>query len=79
MHNAVSALDNTVVRTKRAAVPFSGGIYGKRSPAMLPYSGGIYGKRAASATRHYPSNLNYLNLDDESNFPDASLWAMRTR
>ncbi|CAD5215852.1 unnamed protein product [Bursaphelenchus okinawaensis] len=31
---------------KRAALPYSGGIYGKRA-AALPYSGGIYGKRAA--------------------------------
>ena len=34
---------------KRAMLPYSGGIYGKRAAAMLPYSGGIYGKRAVLA------------------------------
>lgn len=30
---------------KRSSIPFHGGIYGKRT-AALPFSGGLYGKRA---------------------------------
>ncbi|KHJ81199.1 hypothetical protein OESDEN_19115, partial [Oesophagostomum dentatum] len=31
---------------KRAVMPFSGGLYGKRG-TVLPFSGGLYGKRVA--------------------------------
>ncbi|KAK6055406.1 hypothetical protein COOONC_07089 [Cooperia oncophora] len=31
---------------KRAVMPFSGGLYGKRA-AVMPFSGGLYGKRVA--------------------------------
>ena len=40
-----SAIDLSLFYDKRKTLPFSGGLYGKRS---IPYSGGLYGKRATA-------------------------------